>query len=163
MVHLLITHCPLTNSMPCWLRCTLLIAWRPSSCSATSLVIRHPAVGRTLSWMPGARCPSTHSKYSLLPGVLVVTRHSQVTLSHPGYSMPFGVLLVTRRFSVCSSHLSRRYPQWPSWSLLSLLAARHHRSGYYVLGTYLIVWRSPGCSEKSWLLATMLTSLHPHG
>ena len=74
------------------------------------------------------RCSSTHSAYSSLPDILVVTS-PLATLRHPGYSEPFVALLVTRQFPTCPSPLAYRNPQWPSWSLLALLVrlTKYHK------------------------------------
>ena len=122
---------------PCLLPCTLLTLL----CVLPS--VRRPFWSSDVLLVTGAlldaqhlapRSHSTHSAYSWLPDILVVTRPSLATLRHPGYSEPFGALLVTQRFSTCHSPLASRNRQWPSWSLLALLVARRRPPGWHVPG-----------------------------
>ena len=103
-----------------------------------------------------AQHPACSSVPSHPFGVLLTAWRPNGHSTSPDYSVPswllgallwlLGALLVHRRFPVCSSPLAIRYPQWPSWSLLALLAARPHPSGWHLLGIYLIVWQCPDCS-----------------
>ena len=140
--------------------CVALAAWRPphhvrpSGCLTPSLAIRYPHRHRSshglsaLSSLLSAlapirripRCPA---------GAPMVTRPALPTLRHPGYSASFRGFSAPSYsfgdflFAICP--LAIRYPQLPSWPLLTLLAARRLTSGWPVVGTYIIVWHSSGC------------------
>ena len=127
------TLSPAGSFAPFTLLCVLPAALRPFCSSAASLAIRHPPGHRR---PPGCSVP--RSSVSSHPfGVLLVARHPRGHSAHPGYPAPSWLLGALRRhprhsaIPVWPGSLAYRYPQWPSWSLVSWLLGDILLAGIY--------------------------------
>ena len=158
------SHC----SAPFW-PLDVLLGYPKSSCAPV------------LSWMLSPLLAAWHLPtpwaYSSLLG-------APVTRPAPGCSPPslllsaflglLGALLVTWRFPFCSCPLPTRCPfgSTPSCSLLTLLAAQQHPSGWHVvytmihtslLATFLAARRYPGHWLPPWPLCVFMAARHCAG